>query len=251
MAFIEGIITFVSPCLLPLLPAYLSYFAAEGDNEGSGEQGEGPAGAGSDGERAAPGGASGAGRQRRTVLAALCFIAGFTVVFALLGVFAGAIGGLLARWRSVVNLVCGVVMALFGLSYLGLFRLPFFRGGVRAPARRTGRLHLWRSFVFGLSFSLAWTPCIGVFLGSALALAASRASWLEGLLLLLCYAAGLGLPLLLAALLIAQLRSSLSWLKRHNRLITRVSGALLVIVGILLAAGWLGTWVARLNVVNW
>ncbi|MCL2324703.1 MAG: cytochrome c biogenesis protein CcdA [Actinomycetia bacterium] len=227
--FLEGIVSFISPCLLPLLPVYVLYFA--------GEQGEA---------------ASGEGAQRfNTLLGALVFIAGFTLVFALLGAFAGTLGRSLAGHRRLLEIVCGAVIVVFGLSYLGVLKIGFLQRSFQTGAGRMKGAGVLRPLVLGLSFALSWSPCIGVFLGSALALAASRASWLEGVILLLCFSLGLGLPFLLAALLIDRLKASIAVVMRHQQLITRVSGALLIVIGLLLAAGWLGTWVASLSRISW
>ena len=172
ITFLEGLITFISPCLLPMLPIYLSYFAGE--------------------------------QKKRPLLGALCFIGGFTCVFLLLGLFAGSIGSLLMRYQTVVNIVTGLIVLVFGLHFLGLFQLPLFKG-MSALSRPAG---LFSSFLFGMIFSVAWTPCVGAFLGSALMLASQQASALQGALLLLCYSLGLGIPFLISALLIQKLTTA-------------------------------------------
>ena len=179
ITFLEGLITFISPCLLPMLPIYISYFAGE--------------------------------QKKHPLLGSLCFIAGFTCIFLLLGLFAGSIGALFLRYQTIVNLLTGLVVLFFGLHFLGLFQLPLFKG-MSALSRPAG---LFSSFLFGMVFSVAWTPCVGAFLGSALMLASQQGSALEGALLLLCYALGLGLPFLISALLIQKLTSVFGWIKRH------------------------------------
>ena len=209
VTFLEGLITFLSPCLLPMLPIYLSYFAG-----GPAEQ-----------------------NTRRVFQNALAFVLGFTVLFVVMGAFAGTIGSLFSRHQNAVNLTCGLVVIFFGLHFLGLFRLPFFRGsqGFR-PAQGMGPLS---SILFGMVFALGWTPCIGAFLGSALMLASQQGSAGEGVVLLLCYSAGLGIPFLHSALLIQSLRSAFQWVKSHYGVINRVCGLLLIAVGILMATGTL------------
>ena len=205
ITFLEGLVTFISPCLLPMLPIYVSYFA------GGGEQ-----------------------RPAVTARNALGFIAGFTLVFLLLGAFAGTLGGLLSRYHTAVNLVGGAIVILFGLNYLGLLRLNLFRGG---GPRQMGEMSFLSSLLFGAVFAVGWTPCVGAFLGSALLLASQQGSALRGLLLLLCYSAGLGIPFFLSALLIGRLKSAFDWIKAHYRAINLVCGALLVLVGLFMATG--------------
>ena len=142
IAFLEGVVTFISPCLLPMLPVYVSYFAG-GEEKNTG----------------------------KTVKNALGFILGFTAVFVSLGALAGSVGQLLSRHQVAVNLLTGLVVIFFGLYFLGVFRLDFFRG---IGFRKTGELGFFSALLFGIVFSVGWTPCVGAFLGSALMLAASR-----------------------------------------------------------------------------
>ena len=205
-AFLEGIITFISPCLLPMLPIYLAYFAG-GTSEGN----------------------------RATARNALGFIAGFTLVFVAMGALAGSIGGLLSQYQTAVNIVCGGIVILLGLDFLGVIKLGLFQG-----ARTTGptqRLTFLSSLSLGVVFSLGWTPCVGAFLGSALMLAGQQGHVLEGVLMLLAYSAGLGIPFFASALLIDQLKGAFDAIKRHYDLITKASGALIVLLGVLMATG--------------
>ena len=214
--FLEGIITFISPCLLPMLPVYISYFAG--------------------GEEISAG---------KTVKNALGFVLGFTVVFVLMGAFAGTVGMLLQKYKTVLNIVTGLVVVFFGLNYLGLFKLNLFRGiGATMGDKPLGVLS---AFAFGLVFSIGWTPCVGAFLGSALMMASQQGTAVQGILMLLVYSAGLGIPFVLSALLIDKLKSALSWIKRHYSLINRISGVLLVAVGILMMTGLLGKYLALIN----
>lgn len=218
LSFLEGIITFISPCLLPLLPVYISYFA--------GQNGEGDA--------------------RKTLKGALGFIAGFTVVFVALGAFAGTLGGLLSRHTVIVNLITGAVVVLFGLNYLGVLKISFLNQVVRHNAVSTSQ-SFFSAFVFGVVFSVGWTPCVGAFLGSALMLASQQGSALGGVLMLLCYSLGLGVPFLLAALLLKQLQGSFNWIKSHYNIINTVSGLLLVAMGGLMMTGQMGRLLALLS----
>ena len=194
--FIEGVISFVSPCMLPLLPVYVTYFAA-------GEAGRG------------------------TVLArAFAFMVGFTTVFVSLGVFAGSLGAALAAHRTAVNVVCGVLVIVFGLGYLGLFRLPFT--GMKSGRTPTSVLS---AFLFGLIYSVSLTPCVGAFLGAALMLAASEGGALKGAVLLLSYSLGLGVPFVVSAVLLGRFRAAFGFIKSRYNIINPICGALLLLFG--------------------
>lgn len=207
ISFLEGVVTFISPCLLPMLPIYISYFAGGG------------------------------GGSRKTLKCALGFVLGFTAVFVAMGALAGSVGSFLQKYKTVINLIFGLIMVCFGLNYMGLLRLRLF-SGVRMRMN-TERMNFWSAVVFGLIFSVGWTPCVGTFLGSALMLASQQANVLVGMGMLLCYSAGLGVPFLLSAVLIDQLKNAFAWIKRSYRVINGVCGALLVAVGVLMATGQL------------
>ena len=209
ISFLEGVITFISPCLLPMLPIYISYFA------GGGERSVG-----------------------KTLKGALGFVLGFTAVFVAMGALAGTIGGFLSRHQTLVNILCGAVVILFGLSYLGILKINLFRG--RGHDVNTDDLGFFSAFLFGVVFSVGWTPCVGAFLGSALMLASQQGSMVQGILMLLCYSAGLGVPFLISAVLIDQLKGAFNWVKAHYDIINKVCGVLLIVVGIAMATGTLG-----------
>ena len=182
ISFLEGIITFISPCLLPMLPVYISYFAGGGER-----------------------------RTGKTVTAALGFVTGFTLVFMAMGALAGTVGSL---------------------------KLNLFHGGSRSVY--ADHMGFFPALLFGVIFSLGWTPCVGAFLGSALMLASQQGHVVEGMLMLLAYSMGLGIPFLLSAVLIDYLKSAFDWIKRNYRIINAVSGVLLVLIGTMMATGTLG-----------
>ena len=216
ISFLEGIITFISPCLLPMLPVYVSYFAG--------------------------------GRQlgtAKTLTNALGFVLGFTAVFVAMGALAGTLGSFLRQHQTAVNIVCGVVVVLFGLSYLGVIRLSFLRGAQRRGGET--ELGFGSAIAFGAVFSVGWTPCVGAFLGSALMLASQRGHVLEGMLMLFVYSMGLGLPFVLSAVLIDRLKAAFDWIKRHYSLINTVCGILLISLGVLMATGLLNRLLAALS----
>lgn len=216
ISFLEGIVTFLSPCLLPMLPVYLSYFAG-----------------------------GGARTTRKTLLGAIGFVLGFTVVFVAMGALAGTLGGFLRRYQMAVNLVSGLIVIYFGLTYMGVLK------GIRFPGMGRGMgntdLGIFSAVVFGMVFSVGWTPCVGVFLGSALMLASQQGHVLEGMGMLLCYSLGLGIPFLLSAVLIDRLKTAFHWIKAHYRGLNLVCGGFLVAVGILMATGMMGKLLNFLN----
>lgn len=182
----------------------------------------------------------GESEKRGAVIKALSFAAGFTVIFVLLGVFAGTLGRLLSRYDTAVNIVCGAIVVVFGLSYLGVIKLPFFKG-VGAGGRIDG---VFSAFVFGVIYSVSLTPCVGAFLGSALMMASTSGSAAHGALLLLVYSAGLGIPFVVSAVLIERLGAAFGVIKRHYNVINTVCGIFLIVVGVLMAFGVFGRMMA-------
>jgi cytochrome c-type biogenesis protein len=225
-AFAAGVLSFFSPCVLPLVPGYLSFLAAH-----AGAHTEGP------------------GDRSRLLLQALAFVAGFSLVFIAFGATASALGSLLRDYREVLSRLAGVLIIAFGIVMLGVFRFPWLYGDVRfdpAGSARTGR---WTGFVMGVLFAFGWTPCVGPILGSILVLAGSTASLSRGVLLLAVYSAGLAAPFLAAALLLDRVTVVSRWLARHSLTVQRVGGALLIVLGLAMATGTLsvGTaWLLRL-----
>ena len=189
-----------------MLPIYISYFAGGGERS-----------------------------TRKTLTTAVGFVLGFTMVFVAMGALAGTAGRFLQRYQTVLNVICGIVVIFFGLHFWGL--LNFFRGSNRQM--NTRNLGFFSAVVFGIVFSLGWTPCVGAFLGSALMLASQQGHVLQGMGMLLSYSLGLGIPFLLSAVLIDYLKSAFDWIKRHYTLINRISGSLLIVIGLLMATGLL------------
>ena len=216
ISFLEGVITFLSPCLLPMLPIYLSYFAG-GEAQGG----------------------------KKTLINAMGFVAGFTLVFTLLGTLAGTVGSFLKTHQAAVDLISGLVVIAFGLNFLGVFHIRLFKGSQRAV--NTQEMGFFSAALLGLVFSLGWTPCVGAFLGSALMLASQQGSTLTGMAMLLLYSLGLGLPFLLSAVLIDRFKSTFDWVKRNYSIINRISGGFLIAVGLLMATGLLGRLIGLLG----
>ena len=203
ITFLEGVISFISPCMLPMLPIYVSYFAGSAD------------------------------KKHRVFLRALSFVVGFTFVFSMLGLFAGTLGAFLAKYQTAVNVVSGILVIVFGLSYLEVIRLPFFKG---MSGKRSANTVI-SAFLFGVVYSVSLTPCIGAFLGSALMQAANAGTALRGTLLVVTYSAGLGLPFLISAVLLGELATAFNFIKKHYKVINTVCGIFLIIVGVLMALG--------------
>ena len=209
ISFLEGIITFISPCLLPMLPIYISYFAGGGERT-----------------------------TAKTLKGAVGFVTGFTIVFVTLGALAGTVGSFLREYQTTVNIISGLIVIIFGLNFLGVFKLNIFKGNQRSV--KTDNMGFFSAMLFGIIFSVGWTPCVGAFLGSALMLASQQGHIAEGMLMLLSYSLGLGIPFILSAVLIDYLKSAFNWIKRNYKIINLISGSLLVIIGIMMATGTLG-----------
>ena len=216
LLFLEGIITFISPCLLPMLPVYISYFAA---NETE---------------------------SRKTLVNSIGFVVGFTIVFTALGAFAGTIGRALMEYSLIFNIVTGAIVIVFGLNFIGLIKIGFLNRtrGMNADVQSLG---FFSSILFGLVFSISWTPCVGAFLGAALMKAAFTGSLLQGILMLLIYSLGLGVPFVISAVLIERLKGAFDYVKKHYRIITLVSGLFLIAIGILMATGMMGRFLSLLS----
>ncbi len=216
ISFLEGIITFISPCLLPMLPIYISYFAGGGERS-----------------------------TKKTLTGVSGFVLGFTLVFVAMGALAGTLGSFLKTYSFWVNLISGLIVVVFGLNYMGVFQLNIFKGFHRNMVQK--EMGFFSALLFGIVFSIGWTPCVGAFLGSALILASQQGHVLEGMGMLLCYAMGLGVPFLISAVLIDKLKSTFNWIKSHYAVINRISGGLLVIIGVLMATGYLGKFLALMS----
>ena len=216
ISFLEGIITFISPCLLPMLPIYISYFGGGGQRS-----------------------------TRQTVTTALGFVLGFTVLFVAMGALAGTLGSILKQYQTAVNMIGGGIVVLFGLNYLGILRLNLF-GGMKGSVD-TANMSFFSAVLFGIIFSVGWTPCVGAFLGSALMLASQQGSTLVGMGMLLCYSLGLGVPFLMSAVLIDQMKTAFTFIKQHYDVINRLCGGFLVVIGIAMMTGMMGRLLALLS----
>lgn len=217
-ALVAGLLSFLSPCVLPLVPPYLGYLAGASIEEMAGNQ------------------AGAATVRRRVIVVAACFVLGFSTVFVSLGATASVFGQMLARWTPVLAPLAGIVIIVMGLHFLGLFRLTvlyrearFSSAGVRSgPAG---------AYVMGLAFAFGWTPCIGPILAAILTVAGSSSSVGSGAALLAVYSAGLGIPFLLAALFAGPFLRFLSGFKAGFRRVEQAMGLVLVATGLLFLTG--------------
>ncbi|WP_421736013.1 cytochrome c biogenesis CcdA family protein [Cellulomonas sp.] len=230
VALIAGLVSFASPCVLPLVPAYVGYL---GGMTGSAQS------AFSEGDtlvRTAP-------ARSRVLLGVALFVAGFTVVFVALAALAGSLGGVLVEYQDPITRVLGIVVIVLGLGFLGL--IPFLQNEKRVHlAPRAG---LWGAPLLGITFGLGWVPCIGPTLAAILTLSLDGGSAGRGALLAVAFCLGLGLPFLLVALFVDRSKGALSFLRRHRLAIMRFGGAMLVILGLALVTGVWGTWASWLQ----
>jgi cytochrome c-type biogenesis protein len=212
VAFLAGLASFLSPCVLPLIPGYFSFITGLTTAELAQED-----------------------RKTAAVLVpSLLFVAGFSVVFVGLGASASVLGAFLSQYRVLIEKSAGIAVVLFGVMLLGIIKVPWLYGEARvdmAKARSFGR---WAAFFMGMAFAAGWTPCIGPILGSILAMAAAAGSVSRGVLLLFAYSLGLGVPFVLIGLLFGRATRLLKWLTRHSLVINRVAGVVLIGIGILI-----------------
>lgn len=210
LTFIEGILTFISPCILPMLPVYFIYLSGATEKEGEIKN-----------------------SGKYTLLKnSFGFVTGFTLVFVALGATVTSLGHFLTDHREILQKVSGVIMIVFGLNFIGILKIGFLNMEKRINFK-FNKLGFFTSIIFGLVFGLGWTPCLGAFLGSALALAGNSETLLQGIILLFLYSIGLGIPFILTAMVYEKARESFKQIQKHSRIISMLSGILLIAAGIL------------------
>lgn len=213
-ALFAGFLSFISPCVLPLVPAYISFISGVSVEDLRNEA-----------QRAAA--------SRKIFISATAFVLGFSTVFILLGATATTVGSFLNANLGLLSQIAGAILIIFGLHVIGVLRIPFLNYEARIHSRSQPTT-LVGAFTVGLAFAFGWTPCIGPILGAILAIAGSRDSTMEGMLLLTVYSIGLGVPFLLTAAATAKLLRAMNRIKRHFRTVEFVSGAFLIVVGLLM-----------------
>jgi cytochrome c-type biogenesis protein len=212
VAFVGGVLSFISPCVLPLVPGYISFISGATLDDMRGQQ---PA------------------SSRRVLLTSLAFVAGFSLVFIAFGATATAIGHVLGSYKSKIAYLAGLVLIVLGLHTMGVFRIGFldFEKRRQTSGRPAG---LGGAMLVGIAFAFGWTPCIGPILGGILTLASAQESVAQGVVMLAAYSAGLGVPFLLTALAIDRFFHAFARIRRHYHAIEIVSGLLLVGIGVLI-----------------
>jgi len=222
-AFVAGVLSFISPCVLPLIPGYLSFISGVSLEE---MRGMTPA--------AALGNtALGSTAKRKVVITSLFFILGFSLVFVALGASATYLGQFLLSQLTIFGRIAGVLLIIFGLHTIGVFKIPFLLNEARVQAR-TKPAGMIGAVIVGISFAFGWTPCIGPILAAILAVASQQHSVNQGILLLSVYSLGLAVPFLLTALAINQFFVAFKTIRRYYHAIEIVSGLLMIVIGVLI-----------------
>ena len=202
LTFLEGIASFISPCLLPMVPIYISYFIGEDDDN-----------------------------NKKAILNSVGFVLGFTIVFMLLSIFASQLGTILSSNIKYIKIFFGIIIILLGLNYMEILKINFLNK-TRQKNMNAKNFNFLKAILFGILFSISWTPCIGTFLSSALLLIAKEQDIIKGIILMLLYSIGLGIPFIISAVLIEKLKNIFDFIKKHYDVIKRISGIILVIAGL-------------------
>ena len=200
--FIEGFASFISPCLLPMIPIYISYFAGKDDKKIS-----------------------------KTLINACGFVLGFTAVFILLAIFASELGIILSENIKYIKIIFGIIIIILGLNYMDVLNINFLNK-INIKKANSKNLNFIKSFIFGILFSISWTPCIGTFLSSALLMVAKEQEMIKGILLMLAYSIGLGIPFIISAILIEKLKEVFNFIKNNYKIVKKISGVILILMGI-------------------
>ena len=200
--FIEGLASFISPCILPMLPIYISYFIGK-DNK----------------------------KVSKAIINSIGFVLGFTVIFILLSILASSFGGIISNNIKYIKILFGIIIILLGLNYMELIKIKFLNK-TKSSNRKAKDLNFIKSMIFGMLFSISWTQCIGTFLASALLLIAKNQDMVKGIILMLVYSIGLGIPFIISAALLEKLKEVFNFVKKHYDVIKKISGIILIIMGI-------------------
>lgn len=200
--FLEGIASFISPCVLPMLPIYISYFAGKEDSKTS-----------------------------RALLNSIGFVIGNTIIFILFAIIASYAGALALGIQKYIKILFGVVIIILGLNYMGILKIKFLNKEIRVK-NKIDDFTFFKTILFGMMFSISWTPCIGSFLGSALLLIANKQNILQGILLMLVYSIGFGIPFIISAVLIEKLKNFYNLIKKSYKTIKIISGVILIVMGV-------------------
>ncbi len=200
ITFIEGLASFISPCILPVIPIYISYFGGQNNS-------------------------------KKVIINSLGFVTGFSLIFILLGVFAGSFGYLIHEYSVYINIVLGVFLVIIGLNYVGIVMLKFLNKTKEINHIKKD-LTILSAIIFGIIFSLSWTPCVGAFLSSALIIASTTGSVLKGAVLLLLYSLGLAIPFVLTAIFLEKIKKTFNFIKNNYNIINKLAGSILIFSGL-------------------
>ncbi len=204
MTFLEGFASFISPCILPLIPLYVSYF--------SGSEKE---------------------NTKKTIINAIVFCIGFSLIFILMAIFASSVGLFINTNIRTINIVFGIICIIFGLFYMEIFKIKIFNKTINIPFD-VKNLNIIRSFIFGVLFSISHAPCTGPFLGSALMLIIKEQKLFNGVILMITYCVGIGIPVIISAVLVDKLKIIFDFIKNHYNIVKIIAGLLLIVTGIYL-----------------
>ena len=202
LTFLEGVASFISPCLLPMLPIYISYFAGQENKS-----------------------------MKKTVLNSIGFVLGFTIVFLILSIFASTFGSFISNNLKILKIIFGVVIIILGLNYMQVLKLGFLNKTKRFKLNFEN-FNFFKSLLFGILFSISWTPCIGAFLSSALMLIASKQDLVKGIILMLIYSIGLGIPFIISAAFIEKFKIMFDFIKKNFGKVKVISGLILIGMGL-------------------
>ncbi len=200
--FIEGMASFLSPCVLPMLPMYVSYFAGQDKN------------------------------LKKTIINSLGFVLGFTIIFVVLGIFASTLGKLVTANSRYINIIFGMMIIIFGMHYMGILNIKILNKS-KGIQKKKDKLSFFSAILFGMIFSVCWTPCVGVFLSSALMMSATSENILKGGMMLLIYSIGLGIPFIITSIFLERLKDTFNSIKKHYNIINKIAGIILIFSGIL------------------
>ena len=201
ITFIEGLASFISPCILPIIPIYISYFGRESKS------------------------------TKKSIINSIGFVSGFSIIFILLGIFAGTFGKLVHNYSNYINIILGIFLIIIGLNYTEIIRIKFLNK-TKGIKQANKDLTFITSTLFGMMFSLTWTPCVGAFLSSALILASKTGSILKGATLLFLYSLGLAIPFIITTLFLEKIKKTFDFIKKNYNIINKIAGSILIIYGI-------------------
>ena len=203
--FLEGMASFISPCLLPMIPIYISYFIGENEDENN--------------------------KNNKALINSVGFVLGFTFVFLILSILASSLGSFVSRQIKYIKIFFGVLIIVLGFNYIGILKINFLNKSKGFNFKKEN-LNFLKSFIFGVLFSISWTPCIGSFLSSALLMVARHQNIFKGIILMLLYSIGLGIPFIISAILLDKLKKMFDFIKKHYNVIKIISGLILIIMRI-------------------